>query len=772
MANASFTSSHGDGRSRVLGATEIVQLIGQTVSLKRVGARYIGLCPFHNEKSPSFNVNPQEQFFYCFGCKAAGNAIDFVMKRDRIEFKDALVQLAQQANIELPRFGGRSKEQQSERQQLLEACSAAAAVFQQNLADPQRGRVARAYLAGRGLSDQTIQTFQIGLASDGWDGLLRHPAMKKFPPALLHTAGLVKARDGGANGGGANAGGANGGGANGGGANGGGANGGGGANRGGAHGGASAPDNGFYDTFRSRVIFPIRDENGRVIAFGGRVLPEAEARAKADGMGIAKYLNTPETPLFSKSKVAFALDMARQKIVETRTVAVVEGYADAVMAHQHGASNVVSPLGTALTAAHVQILRRFADRIVLIFDGDAAGEAAVNRVVELFLTQPVEIAIATLPEGLDPDEYLLKHGRAGFEQLIATATDALSYQWERLREQFKANENDLTGQTRAVGSYLDVIAQARAGGDVDPLRWSSALARVSKLTDIPIAELHKRLKKPPAGQRPPAGGGRGFRAGAGAGGSGSGGYGSGGYGSGGYGSGGYGSGGYGSGGYGAAGARAGTNRLGISGYGAAGSGGSGSGGSRGSGAAGSGFGGPPADEAVTQESEGGPSDGGRWAEGGRGSGAAGRRVLGTGILTAQRWVLGSLLHLPGEWQRVQQGIDPSQFFDPDVAALAEAYWAYQRHEGEPVLQDWLAWLGGEREKFLSIQLANEVSALNNPLQTLDEALKYLQANAEIQKRNKLLTDFRRNRDTAASPDEAAEVLLLQTLSAKAGGSGT
>lgn len=431
----------------VIAAVDIVQLIGQTVSLKRSGTGFIGLCPFHNEKSPSFHVKPDRQFFYCFGCKAAGNVIDFVMKRDRVEFKEALVSLAQANGIELPRFGP-SREKMSERQGLLEACSAAAAFFQQNLNDVKRGHVARSYLAQRGFTDETIQRFQIGLAFNEWEGLAKHPSMRKFSQQQLLQAGLVKQREG---------------------------------------------QTGVYDTFRDRIIFPIRDENGRVIAFGGRITPEGNAAAQADGKGVAKYLNSPETPLYTKSKVAYGLDMGRQRIVETRTVGVVEGYTDVVMAHQVGATNVVSPLGTALTETHVQVLRRFADRIVLIFDGDEAGDAAVNRVVELFLTQPVEIAIATMPGGMDPDEFLLAHGTEGFDQLLAGAQDALTYQWKLMETRFRSNADDMTGQTKAIESYLALLSHARQAGPVDSLRWHTALARVSKLTGVPSTELNKRF---------------------------------------------------------------------------------------------------------------------------------------------------------------------------------------------------------------------------------------------------------------------------------------
>lgn len=427
-----------DGKARVLQAVEIVELIGKSVKLTRRGKDYVGLCPFHQEKTPSFHVSPSRQVFYCHGCKQGGNAIDFVMKRDRMGFVDAMKQLAREFNIELPEFHGQTQDT-SGRQVLLEAHSAACAFFEKSLAHPHIGAAARDYLESRGFSPISVRQFRIGLAPSGWDNLLRSDPMRKFSPEVLQLAGLIKPRHQG---------------------------------------------EGYYDTFRNRLMFPIRDELGRIIAFGGRVMPGSDDPAK--------YLNSPETPLFHKSRAVFGLDLARQRIVETRWVAIVEGYTDVIMAHQFGVTNVVSILGTALTEQHVALLRRFADRIVLLFDADTAGESAVNRAVELFLTQPVEIAIASLPKPLDPDEYLLKHGADAFSQLLEKADDALVFAWRRLSHRFQA-EHDLTGQQKAVGQYLELLASARSAGPVDTLRWGAALGRVSRLTGIPTEELHRRF---------------------------------------------------------------------------------------------------------------------------------------------------------------------------------------------------------------------------------------------------------------------------------------
>ena len=435
----SAARSGTDYKALVLQAVDIVQLVGQSVALKRRGKDYVGLCPFHSEKTPSFHVSPGKQYFRCYGCKVSGNAIDFVIQRDRVTFIEALRSLGEQAGVEMPKYGV-SKEKMGERQVLLEAHSAACGFFEKLLADEGSGRAARAYLEKRGIDAASIKRFQIGVAADAWDALLRSPTMRKYPPQLLAVAGLLKPRTNG---------------------------------------------DGFYDTFRNRLMFPIRDENGRVIAFGGRVMPGSEDPAK--------YLNSPETPLFSKSRCVFGLDLARQRIVETRTVAVVEGYTDVVMAHQFGVSNVVSILGTAMTEQHVAIMRRFADKIVLLFDPDTAGDTAVNRAVELFLTQPVEIAIAALPEDVDPDEYLIARGAEAFEKVLSSASDALTFKWKLLDRQF-AGSDDLTGRAKAVEEYLGTLAAARGSGPVDSLRWGQALARVSRLTEVPVDELQKRFK--------------------------------------------------------------------------------------------------------------------------------------------------------------------------------------------------------------------------------------------------------------------------------------
>jgi DNA primase len=443
-------ANHGDLKSRVLEATDIVDLIGRSVRLQKRGKEFVGLCPFHQEKTPSFHVSQAKQFFYCYGCKKHGNAIDFVIERDRLEFKDALTQLADAAGIAIA-DSGPAAHRAGEMQSLRDANAAAAMFFQQQLAHPSQGRSAREYLTNRGFTADSIKAFRIGLAIDGWDAFQSSPAARPFNPAILALAGLIKPRQQGG---------------------------------------------GYYDTFRNRLMFPIRDPEGRVIAFGGRVMPGNEDPAK--------YLNSAQTPLFDKGRCLFGLDLAKQTIVASRTAAVVEGYTDVVMAHQFGCTGVVSTLGTALTERHVSMLGRFADRIVLIFDPDAAGDAAVDRAVELFLTQDrLDIAVAQLSDGLDPDEFLLKNGAAAFNTAVEQAVDALTYKWRQLTRRFVQRADDLTGQQKAVEEYLALLAGARQAGPIDAIRWGAALQRASRLTQIPASELHRRFRTRPAARRMP-----------------------------------------------------------------------------------------------------------------------------------------------------------------------------------------------------------------------------------------------------------------------------
>jgi DNA primase len=412
----------------------------------------------------------------------------------------------------------------------------------------------------------------------------------------------------------------------------------------------------FYDTFRNRIMFPIRDEQGRIIAFGGRVMPRSEDPAK--------YLNSPETPLFSKGRCVYGLDLARQKVVETRTVAVVEGYTDVVMAHQYGATNVVSVLGTAMTEQHVQVLRRFADRIVLLFDADTAGDLAVNRAVELFLTQPVEIGIASMPAGLDPDEFLMQHGIEAFEKLLAEAQDALSFKWRQLRREF-ASRDDLTGQQQAVSGYLELLAAARGAGPIDPIRWGQVLTRVSRLTEIPVEQLNRRFR--------------------------------------------------------------GVKRR-----------------------------------AAPAVQTSGPTDTAQVPPGQEPNNTAPAVRPLTADDRAEGQILGVLLVEPARWHLVQERLEPSSFTDETRKKLAEVYWTYQRDEGEPAFNELLGSLDDSNVKELAVNLVDQIQALDDLDQTLNDALVHMERSRRRQDQDKLLAELKRTSDsTGPATDEVALLRKLQ-----------
>jgi DNA primase len=320
----------------------------------------VGLCPFHSEKTPSFSVNPDKQIFHCFGCGVGGNVFKFLELQEGLNFPEAMKRLADRAGITLPdsRDRGAERRSEDERKALLKVVADAAAFFQHELEGPA-GSAARAYLAKRGLTELVIKDFSLGYARPEWDGLLKHLKQKGYPPGLMEKAGLIIKRSEG---------------------------------------------EGHYDRFRGRIIFPIRDISGNVIAFGGRVMDDS----------LPKYLNSPETPLYSKSNVLYCLDKAKEHARKAGYFVIVEGYLDAIACHQYGAQNAVATLGTALTEGHLRLMRRFAQKIVLIFDPDPAGVKAAMRGFDLFAGSGMKVNVVSLPDGDDPDTYLKKHGHEEF----------------------------------------------------------------------------------------------------------------------------------------------------------------------------------------------------------------------------------------------------------------------------------------------------------------------------------------------------------------------
>ena len=372
---------------------DIVELVGQSVNLKRAGEHYKGLCPFHTEKTPSFTVNPKRGIFHCFGCGVGGDAFGFLMRRDRLAFPEAVRALAERTGVELPTQ--RSPETDGKLEGLRKIMALASRFYVDALWGKEGGK-ARAYVEGRGVDLEVARRFGMGYAPEGWNALLTFMAREGVTDAELVTAGLALPRQNAA---------------------------------------------GFYDRFRGRLLFPIRDLQGRVVAFGGRALGAEEP----------KYLNSPETALYVKGQMLYALDVAREGMRQKNRAVVVEGYLDCLMAHQHGFTETVAALGTAFTAQQLGLLRRYADEVVSVFDADAAGEKATGRLEEMLSdvmdlpnlgwsvsrTGSFEkagyfpIKVAVLPEGHDPDSLLRAEGAPALAARLDAARSVLDFVLER-----------------------------------------------------------------------------------------------------------------------------------------------------------------------------------------------------------------------------------------------------------------------------------------------------------------------------------------------------
>lgn len=383
--------------------TDIVEIVGQHVSLTKAGQNLKGLCPFHQEKSPSFTVSPSRQIFHCFGCGAGGNVFTFLTRITGASFPETVRDLGRKVGIEIQESAVQRGPQAAQTGPMEQLNRAAAAWFQQNLREAQEGTEAREYLFRRGIQQATIDRFSIGVAPAEWDGLIKSLTKQGFSQGDLASAGLIIARDNGS---------------------------------------------GFYDRFRARVMFTITDLRKRVVGFGGRVL----------GEGTPKYLNSPDTALFKKGQTLFALDVAREAVTRTKTVIVVEGYFDAIALHQAGLTHTVATLGTALTPEHIQVLRRFASKVVLLFDPDAAGERAALRGLDLFVNSGLGVKVVTLPTGEDPDTYVRKEGPESFARLEEQAPSLMDFALEHSLK--TAEASTIEGRIRSVDEVLRILQKS------------------------------------------------------------------------------------------------------------------------------------------------------------------------------------------------------------------------------------------------------------------------------------------------------------------------
>jgi DNA primase len=430
---------------RVQQANDIVDVVGEHVSLKKKGRELLGLCPFHEDHRPSMNVNPVKQIFKCFACGAGGDVLKFVQMREGLTFPQAVERLAERAGIALKpvrRVTSPAPGQPDniDPNLLARVNKWAALFFQQCLNDPEKGKHAREYLAGRGISPESIQKWRLGLAPNALDALANKAAQQKIPTQLLQQAGLITPAG--------------------------------------------------QDKFVNRLMFTITDVTGRVVAFGGRTL---------DGTG-AKYINSPTTPLFDKSNTLYGLEQARHQIVATGTAVVVEGYTDVLVPHQFGCTNFVATLGTSFTAGHGRILRRYAKKVVLLFDSDTAGMAAANRALEVCLSQHLDIKLAFVPQGKDPCDFVLAAGKAGLDEVIAQATDVLQYRWDRLRETFAADDT-LASRKAAVEEFLQAVALGFGSNQIPVLESGLIVNKLARMIGLSESEIRKELDrriKPPA----------------------------------------------------------------------------------------------------------------------------------------------------------------------------------------------------------------------------------------------------------------------------------
>lgn len=428
-----------DQKNLVRESTDIVELVGSDVALHRKGREFVCVCPFHDDTKPSCCVVPHKQIYHCFACGASGDVFTWMMEYHKMSFPEALEELAKRAGIELEKYGGNQVQNQqakSEREMLAEANKEAEQWFRQQLTGPV-GETARSYIGRRDISDEMIEAFGIGYAPDGWDAMVQ--AIRKFgwSRQAFEMAGLVQQRQ----------------------------------NR-----------DGHYDRLRHRLIFPIYDGLGRPIAFGGRKLREEDE---------PKYLNSPETRLFNKSATLYGLHQAKKPIIDTGTAVIVEGYTDVIACHQYGAKNVVATLGTALTEQHVKQLRRYAERVVLVFDGDEAGQRAADRALPILLPHSIETQIAILPDNSDPDELLPKLGIEWWDNWIANSNNL----FDHLYRSFSVGDDpSAIRRNAAVTQFMDKVVHS-GYEDCSPGRRNELIRTISQVAGVSDSNIADRFRE-------------------------------------------------------------------------------------------------------------------------------------------------------------------------------------------------------------------------------------------------------------------------------------
>jgi len=382
---------------QVLERTDIVEVISRYVGLKKTGRNYKAPCPFHHEKTPSFVVSPDKQIYHCFGCGAGGNVFSFLMKHENLQFPEVIEMLAEKSGIELPR-DSRRQGADALSSQLYKINELACQFFQANLAN---NKAAGDYLASRGVGAEAIKKFKIGCAPDAWEGLLNSLKAKGIAAAMVEKAGLAISNERG----------------------------------------------GHYDRFRNRITFPIMDLKERVLGFGARVMDAS----------LPKYLNSPETPIYYKGRNLYGLNASKESIKREGHALIVEGYLDFLIPFQAGVQNIIATLGTALTIDQIKLIKRFAGTVVTVYDPDEAGESASLRSLDLFISEDVNVYIAELPAGFDPDNCIRKFGAEEFGRIVKSAKNLFDYKFEKLAKRFNAGTTH--GKAGIVGEMLPTLAK-------------------------------------------------------------------------------------------------------------------------------------------------------------------------------------------------------------------------------------------------------------------------------------------------------------------------
>jgi DNA primase len=429
-------------------ANDIVDLISEYVPLKKRGKNFVGLCPFHAEKAPSFTVTQDKQIFYCFGCGEGGNAISFLMKHEKLSFPEAAKLLAKRANIPLPQESFDTK-RAKQLDKLYYANQLANEYFHKNLYREKPGKKARQYLKKRGFDSEILKVFSLGLAPPEWEGLTGYAKTKGIEPETLNQAGLAVPR---------------------------------------------SEASGFYDRFRNRITFPIFNLSGKIVGFGGRVL---------DDKDVPKYLNSPETPIYHKGKILYGLNLSKDEIRQKGSAILVEGYVDLISLYQAGVKNVTASSGTAFTQDQARLLSRYAEKVYLFFDADTAGQSAVFRSVDLLFSEGIEVFVLSLKEGEDPDSFVRKFGAKAVGEKIQKAKPFIDFKYESLGKDFE--KLSLREQEKAVFDLAET-----AGKITDEIRrnlFIKKIAQTFKMDEAPILKLVSKKKPSLVGGRRTADGG-------------------------------------------------------------------------------------------------------------------------------------------------------------------------------------------------------------------------------------------------------------------------